>query len=166
MQEGEDSLLNRLIVGLPRNLDLACEQRIAASIFERPQVLAVCRSVDAKEAANESSPYSRPIGEDDHRPVPVRQTPFIQASKQGLDFGDITNLAAQDIKADVFLKHGSHPFEGDLPRTLHQKELTPQRCYCAFDCTQTDGDVLLSRQFLAHRIRVARMEAKTLAQPV
>ena len=54
MQEAEDSLLDRLIVELPRNLDLACEQRIAASIFERPQVLAVRRPVDAKEAANES----------------------------------------------------------------------------------------------------------------
>ena len=61
---------------------------------------------------------------------------------------------------------GAHPFEGGLPRTRSNNQLPPQRCYRTFNRAQTDDDVLLSRQFLAYLICVARVETKTLTQPV
>ena len=57
MQETKDCLLNRLIAELSCGPDLARKQRIAAPIFERPQVLAV-RLLGDTEEARTSPPFS------------------------------------------------------------------------------------------------------------
>ena len=84
------------------------------------------------------------VSEDDHGPVPVGEPSIIEALKQGLHIGNITNFAAQHIEVDVFLEDGAHPFEGGLPRTHRQKKLPPKRRYRTFDRALTYDDFLLS----------------------
>jgi hypothetical protein len=53
-----------------------------------------------------------------------------------------------------------------IRQQLTSDQLAPQRGNYAFHRAQADGDVLLSRQFLANHIRIAGMLPKPLAQPV
>ena len=85
------------------------------AVFERPQVLATSLLVDAEKAADDAAAQPTAARENDHRPVAVRQTPVVEALKQGVEVGEIADLAAQRIAADLLLEDGAHPFERSLP---------------------------------------------------
>jgi hypothetical protein len=47
--------------------------------------------------------------------VALRETPVIEALKQGRNVGNVADRESERIQADVLLEYGAHPFERGLP---------------------------------------------------
>src|SRR5215471_11074002 len=115
MQESKDCLLDCLVVEFSVGLRLAREQRSMPAIRERPEVLAVGVLVDPKKVAHCAAGQAAVAREHDHGSVTVRQSATVEAVKQGGDVGDIADLPAKRIRADLLMEDGAHPLERGLP---------------------------------------------------
>src|SRR4051812_43515415 len=80
-------------------------------MLEKPQILQVGPFVDAKEGADYSFAQIASLRQHDHRAVAIRQTSVIEALEQGCEVGQVAELAAQLLVADLLLKDRTHPLE-------------------------------------------------------
>jgi hypothetical protein len=118
VQETKDCLLDCLVVELPGGPSRAREQRSLPAILERPEVLAVGVLIDPKKVAHHAAAQATAARENDHGSVTVGQSAAIEAVKQGRDVGDIADLLAKRIGADLLLENGTHPLERGLTGLL------------------------------------------------
>jgi hypothetical protein len=118
VQDSKDCLLDCLVVELAGGLGLTCEQRGVPAILERPEVLAVGLLIDPKKVAHRAAAQATAARENDHGSVPIGQAAVVEAVKQGCDVGDIADLPAKRVEADLLLEDGAHPLERGLPGLL------------------------------------------------
>jgi hypothetical protein len=115
VQEAEHRLLDGLVVELARGLGLAREQRGLTARLECPEVPAAGPLADPEEAAHRVAAQPVGVREDGHGPVAVGQAAVVEAVEQGAQIGDIADIAAQRLRADVLLQHRAHPLERGPP---------------------------------------------------
>ena len=118
MQDSKDCLLDCLVVELAGGLGLTREQHGIPAIIERPEVLAVGLLIDPKKVTHRAAAQATAARENDHGSVPIRQAAVVEAVKQSCDVGDIADLPAKRVEADLLLKDGAHPLERGLTGLL------------------------------------------------
>jgi hypothetical protein len=74
--------------------------------------------IDPKKVAHRAAAQATAARENDHGSVPIGQAAVVEAVKQGCDVGDIADLPAKRVEADLLLEDGAHPLERGLPGLL------------------------------------------------
>src|SRR5207253_871886 len=67
--------------------------------------------VDAEEGADHGLAQPTARRQHGHRPVAIGQAAVIEPLEQARQFGQVADLAAQRLVADLLLKERSHPLE-------------------------------------------------------